>query len=49
MPVLDTLESKPSLGRGKYTHTHTHTHIHGNYTHTHIPLDESLYTEAFLS
>ena len=32
MPVLDTLESKPSLGRGNYTHIHTHTHTH---THTH--------------
>ena len=28
MPVLDTLESKPSLGREGTTHTHTHTHTH---------------------
>ena len=27
MPVLDTLESKSSLGREGTTHTHTHTHI----------------------
>ena len=40
MPVLDTLESKSSLGREGTTHTHTHTHT---------LLDESLYTEAFLS